>query len=160
MAKKAATPATVTLKHLAAASSTRSPSGTTSLPMPSPGITASLYFLLVPVLVVGMLTFLALNIAVDSLASGRTRHSHTGECATAKMHNRNWRGCRESRLNSAKHTARKLLAASKPLINGCILCVARETGLEPATSGVTGRRSNQLSYSRVDRSDLRTGGGT
>src|SRR3954464_3375266 len=27
--------------------------------------------------------------------------------------------------------------------------VARVTGLEPATSGVTGRRSNRLSYTRV-----------
>ena len=30
--------------------------------------------------------------------------------------------------------------------------VARETGLEPATPGVTGRYSNQLSYSRASRS--------
>ena len=29
--------------------------------------------------------------------------------------------------------------------------LARVTGLEPATSGVTGRHSNQLSYTRSDR---------
>ncbi len=38
--------------------------------------------------------------------------------------------------------------------------MARVTGLEPATSGVTGRRSNQLSYTRnlvlLDRIELST----
>ena len=31
----------------------------------------------------------------------------------------------------------------------CLKKVARVTGLEPATSGVTGRHSNQLSYTRA-----------
>ncbi len=31
--------------------------------------------------------------------------------------------------------------------------LARVTGLEPATSGVTGRRSNQLSYTRSDKAE-------
>ena len=38
--------------------------------------------------------------------------------------------------------------------------MARVTGLEPATSGVTGRHSNQLSYTRVARrEDMRPGEG-
>ena len=31
----------------------------------------------------------------------------------------------------------------------CLIIMARATGLEPATSGVTGRHSNQLSYARA-----------
>lgn len=31
---------------------------------------------------------------------------------------------------------------------------ARETGLEPATSAVTGRCSNQLNYSRIEQMDF------
>ena len=36
--------------------------------------------------------------------------------------------------------------------------MARATGLEPAASGVTGRRSNQLSYARAIRNGGCTGG--
>ena len=37
--------------------------------------------------------------------------------------------------------------------------MARATGLEPAASGVTGRRSNQLSYARISRTPLEEGEG-
>jgi hypothetical protein len=40
-------------------------------------------------------------------------------------------------------------SAEVPLRRGCVYVGATETGatgLEPATSGVTGRRSNQLNY--------------
>ena len=37
--------------------------------------------------------------------------------------------------------------------------MARRTGLEPATPGVTGRYSNQLSYNRAVRGCLRNVGG-
>jgi hypothetical protein len=33
--------------------------------------------------------------------------------------------------------------------------MARATGLEPAASGVTGRRSNQLSYARIGQIEAR-----
>ncbi len=36
--------------------------------------------------------------------------------------------------------------------------MARVTGLEPATSGVTGRHSNQLSYTRAFSGSERMGG--
>jgi hypothetical protein len=69
-------------------------------------------------------------------------------------------GCNPDSSNQRKRQLRRVELA-KRLGNE----VARETGLEPATSGVTGRRSNQLSYSpavrchakQADRSDCGIG---
>ena len=54
-------------------------------------------------------------------------------------------------LSADTHT-RRIRCAGKPGTQKTTVIekgeMARETGLEPAASGVTGRRSNQLSYSR------------
>jgi hypothetical protein len=47
-----------------------------------------------------------------------------------------------------------LFAADLEEIGVKPLKMARETGLEPAASAVTGRRSNQLSYSRGCRNQI------
>ena len=39
--------------------------------------------------------------------------------------------------------------AAHEILHGLEEKMARVTGLEPATSGVTGRHSNQLSYTRI-----------
>ena len=46
---------------------------------------------------------------------------------------------------------RKLMGRAVAPLHLFLERVARVTGLEPATSGVTGRHSNQLSYTRVSR---------
>ena len=63
----------------------------------------------------------------------------------------------ERRITAARHKARITTIRSW---SGCLEDLSRKvpfgrmarvTGLEPAASGVTGRRSNQLSYTRVVR---------
>ena len=74
---------------------------------------------------------------------GKLRHSLMSmpprRCA-AKMERR-WNGA------GLKHWNALLESGHKPdFLIKSTTCVAGATGLEPATSGVTGRRSNQLSY--------------
>ena len=49
----------------------------------------------------------------------------------------------------------RLAMPGKTKLRQAVDRLARETGLEPAASAVTGRRSNQLSYSRNPESDGR-----
>src|SRR5690625_6204541 len=50
---------------------------------------------------------------------------------------------------------RHITGKKKPQRCGAFLKVADRTGLEPATSGVTGRHSNQLNYRSADRKSTR-----
>ena len=60
-------------------------------------------------------------------------------------------------LNSRNHLRGNRNCKKGEIGSRGLMRVARETGLEPATSGVTGRRSNQLSYSRVSTTRSRAG---
>ena len=73
-------------------------------------------------------------VSVDHHASSLTRSLGTRRRAKAEL-----------RLKASVQT-KSIFRGTSPLL---YQEVARVTGLEPATSGVTGRRSNQLSYTRV-----------
>ena len=61
-------------------------------------------------------------------------------------------------MPSAASAARRLRASSLPTSERSELGLAGSTGLEPAASGVTGRRSNQLNYDpKLDVRDGRMG---
>lgn len=84
------------------------------------------------------------------ISSGRTKRSPITHCCSARS---SWLSdfLLERLLRLSTQAASKLAGDQhhRPKIyNNLKGKVARETGLEPATSGVTGRRSNQLSYSR------------
>jgi hypothetical protein len=67
-------------------------------------------------------------------------------------------GTGTSRGQNSNNPAYETLTDSNSTFHKPLKLMARETGLEPATSGVTGRRSNQLSYSPATRRyDGRTG---
>jgi DNA-binding transcriptional ArsR family regulator len=64
-------------------------------------------------------------------------------------------------VSDSIHEASEVMKAMSSETRLKILCalseggeMARLTGLEPATSGVTGRHSNQLSYSRAQAGTL------
>ena len=76
----------------------------------------------------------------------RTRYLHLGKVALYRMsYTRKW--CPEPESNQ-RHTDFQSVALPTEL-SGHIKKVATRKGLEPSTSGVTGRRSNRLNYRAI-----------
>src|SRR5204862_6228392 len=84
----------------------------------------------------------------------RTAHSKRSRTASGSMSNASKGSgpCIRSCSVQPGHDVGARTSASGSATDACAGWnpqVARVTGLEPATSGVTGRRSNQLSYTRI-----------
>ena len=81
--------------------------------------------------------------ASDNLRWSLERRNGRGRRKAARQGRRRASGRRDGQRRPA-HPSKKAPSGASNFTG-----MARVTGLEPATSGVTGRRSNQLSYTRV-----------
>src|SRR5450432_376822 len=88
----------------------------------------------------------AATAAVSAVAAAPTPTTTSASCSTPTTMLRGMAMGADWALRRGFRDATGRLAAPETLINAGDWVKAGATGLEPATSGVTGRRSNQLSY--------------
>ncbi len=87
---------------------------------------------------------LAASLAIAAREVAADAYRSAASHATGK---RRWFAINRRNIAAITETRAQTASQAQALTVNRALEVARETGLEPATSGVTGRRSNQLSYS-------------